>query len=203
LFDTVARETAQAMLIKMQPLNAIREGKIAVQFRKWKRPSVKQGTLLTTAIGQVEIQHVEVIQENDITENDAKAAGFETRDALLQTLRKHDDGEIYKIGVRYYGEDPRLKLRNNLDLNEAQYDQLIKKLQRLDAASKEGPWTKETLLAISKHPRVVSTELATKLGCERMWLKLNIRKLKNMGLTISHDVGYEISPLGKSVLQRL
>jgi hypothetical protein len=191
------------MLIKMQPLKAIREGKISVQFRKWTRPSVRKGTLLTTAVGQVEIQQLEVIQEKDITETDAKAAGFETRDALLDTLRKHDDGEIYKIGVRYHGDDPRIKLRNNLDLNDAQYQQLIKKLQRLDVASKEGPWTKATLLAISKHPRVVSTELAAKLNYERMWLKLNIRKLKNMGLTISHEVGYEISPLGKSVLQRL
>jgi hypothetical protein len=49
----------------------------------------------------------------------------------------------------------------------------------------------------------VSTDLATKLSRERMWLKLNIRKLKNMGLTISHDVGYEISPLGREVLKLL
>ncbi|HTF18669.1 MAG TPA: hypothetical protein VK658_11380 [Chryseolinea sp.] len=190
------------MIIKMQPLNAIREGQISLQFRKWTRPSVKQGTLLTTAIGQVEIQQIDVMNEQDVTDRDAKAAGFETREALLQTLRKQEDGEIYKIRVRYHGEDPRIKLRNDATLSDAQYQQLIKRLQRLDAASREGPWTKVTLLAISRHPRVVSTELATKLGHERMWLKLNIRKLKNMGLTISHEVGYEISPLGKALLQR-
>jgi biotin operon repressor len=191
------------MIIKSQSLNAIREGKITLQFRKWTRPSVKQGTLLTTAIGQVEIQQIDVVTERQITDGDANAAGFPKRDALLQSLIKQNDGEIYKIRVRYHGEDPRIKLRSDVALSDAQYQQLIKKLQRLDAVSKEGPWTKDTLVAISKYPKVVSTELAAKLGHERMWLKLNIRKLKNLGLTISHEVGYEISPLGKAVLLRL
>jgi hypothetical protein len=187
----------------MRPLHSIREGKITLQFRKWTRPSVKQGTLLTTAIGRVEIQQIEIVTEQQITDGDANAAGFPRRDALLQSLTKQNEGEIYKIHVRYHGEDPRIKLRSDVDLSEAQYQQLIKKLQRLDALSKEGPWTKETLVAISKYPQVVSTELAAKLGRERMWLKLNIRKLKNIGLTISHEVGYEISPLGKAVLKQL
>jgi hypothetical protein len=191
------------MIIKSQTLNAIREGKITLQFRKWTRPSVKQGTLLTTAIGQVEIQQIDVVTERQITDVDANAAGFATHDALLQSLTKQHVGEIYKIRVRYHGEDPRIKLRSDVALSDAQYQQLIKKLQRLDAVSKEGPWTKDTLVAISKYPKVVSTELAAKLGHERMWLKLNIRKLKNLGLTISHEVGYEISPLGKAVLLRL
>ena len=151
----------------------------------------------------MEIQQIEVVTEQEITEGDANAAGFVTRDALLKSLTKHSDGEIYKIRVRYHGEDPRIKLRSDVALSDMQYQQLIKKLQRLDAVSKEGPWTKETLMAISKYPHVVSTELAAKLGRERMWLKLNIRKLKNLGLTISHEVGYEISPLGKAVLQQL
>ncbi|GAA4173979.1 hypothetical protein GCM10022218_17670 [Sphingobacterium ginsenosidimutans] len=38
---------------------------------------------------------------------------------------------------------------------------------------------------------------------EKEWLKLNIRKLKNLGLTISHTVGYEISPLGERFIQLL
>ena len=191
------------MIIKLQPLNAIREGKITLQFRKWTRPSVKQGTLLTTAIGQVEIQQIEMVTEQQITDDDAHAAGLATRDALLQSLNKQNEGKIYKIRVRYHGEDPRIKLRSDVALSDTQYQQLIKKLQRLDTVSKEGPWTRETLMAISKYPHAVSTELAAILGRERMWLKLNIRKLKNMGLTISHEVGYEISPLGKAVLQRL
>lgn len=191
------------MLISMQELIAIREGRINVQFRKWKRPSVKTGTLLKTAIGQVEVQSVEAIDEADMTSTDAVAAGFENRNALLQSLAKHDHGTIYRITVRYHSEDPRIKLRNETAPSDEQLTKLKKKLQRLDTASQEGPWTRETLLIIRDHPRVVSTELARSLGRERMWLKTNIRKLKNMGLTISHEIGYELSPLGKVVVGEL
>ena len=191
------------MLIKMKPLQLILDGKITLQFRKWMKPSVRQGTLLKTALGQIEIQQVATVVERDITERDAVSAGFESRDALLQSLHKVEEGDIYKITVRYHSEDPRIGLRNNADLSSENFELIIKKLKRLDTASKDGPWTKETLQAISRNPRVVSTELAAKLGRERMWLKLNIRKLKNMGLTISHEVGYEISPLGKAVLNLL
>ena len=40
-------------------------------------------------------------------------------------------------------------------------------------------------------------------GMERMDFKTNIRKLKALGLTLSHDVGYELTPLGHDVLARL
>ncbi|MGC3943670.1 MAG: hypothetical protein QM762_03880 [Chryseolinea sp.] len=191
------------MIIKVETLRLIHEGKVTLQFRKWTRPSVKQGTLLKTAIGQVEIKSIDVVEQKDITESAAKAAGYESCDVLLKALSKHDGGDIYKISVRYHSEDPRIKLRTTTDIGADKYKELIKKLHRLDASSKEGPWTKESLDIISKNPRVVSTALAAKLGRDRMWLKLNIRKLKNLGLTISHDVGYEISPLGKEVLGQL
>lgn len=187
----------------MQSLYAIRDGNTTLQFRRWTRPSVKQGTLLKTAIGQIEIQRIDIVKEHDISENDSRNAGFDSREALLKALTKSDEGEIYKIAVRYHSEDPRIKLRNDTALTDEKFAILIKKLQRFDSASKEGPWTRETLNIIDKYPSVVSTELARHLGRERMWLKLNIRKLKNLGLTISHDVGYEISPLGKEVLRLL
>ena len=40
-------------------------------------------------------------------------------------------------------------------------------------------------------------------GFEKEWLKLNIRKLKNLGLTISHNVGYRLSPLGEHFIEEL
>ncbi|MEJ1240915.1 hypothetical protein WBG78_22405 [Chryseolinea sp. T2] len=191
------------MIIKVEILHLIHDGKVTLQFRKWTKPSVKKGTLLKTAIGQVEITSIDVVKERDISEVNAKSAGYESRESLVNSLQKVETGEIYKVAVRYHSEDPRIKLRSTTDIGDEKYQQLIKKLQRFDAVSKEGPWTKETLDIISKHPHVVSTELASKLGRERMWLKLNIRKLKNLGLTISHEIGYEISPLGKVVLGQL
>jgi hypothetical protein len=44
---------------------------------------------------------------------------------------------------------------------------------------------------------------AKKTGFEKAWLKINIRKLKNLGLTISHNPGYTLSPRGKAYLALL
>lgn len=45
--------------------------------------------------------------------------------------------------------------------------------------------------------------IAKLTGFERDRLKLNIRKLKNSGSTISPSVGYELSPVGKSFMEMI
>jgi hypothetical protein len=72
----------------------------------------------------------------------------------------------------------------------------------MDARSEHGAWTRQTLRLITDNPRVISTVLAKQLGRERMAFKLDVRKLKALGLTISHEVGYEISPRGRAFLDR-
>ena len=41
------------------------------------------------------------------------------------------------------------------------------------------------------------------MGKEKQWFKLNVRKLKNLGLTESKSTGYTISPRGKAFLENL
>jgi Mn-dependent DtxR family transcriptional regulator len=53
---------------------------------------------------------------------------------------------------------------------------------------------------IDRNPAVVSTVLAAEMGVERPVFKLNIRKLKESGLTESLEVGYRLSPRGKRLL---
>jgi DNA-binding Lrp family transcriptional regulator len=43
-------------------------------------------------------------------------------------------------------------------------------------------------------------ELAEQLGFEKPWLKLQIRKLKELGLTESLSPGYRLSPRGHRLL---
>ena len=71
------------------------------------------------------------------------------------------------------------------------------------AASRVGPWTLRVLKAIERHPNLAAIRLAEMLGYEKAWLKLNIRKLKNLGLTISHQPGYELSPRGSAVARAM
>jgi hypothetical protein len=44
-------------------------------------------------------------------------------------------------------------------------------------------------------------DLADDLGRERLPFKADVRKLKNLGLTLSLDVGYRLSPRGEAYLQ--
>lgn len=59
-----------------------------------------------------------------------------------------------------------------------------------------------TLDLIRQHPQRRAPDLAEIEGRETAPFKIDVRKLKGMGLTISHPVGYEISPRGFEYLSR-
>lgn len=188
------------MLFKQEHLDGIISGKVSLAFRKWKQPAVKEGSLIHTSIGMVEITCITPCQLNKITAEEAAAAGYKNLAALHTVLTKIAEGTLYKISVRYYAADPRIELREQTAVSKNEMELLFEKLARLDQYSKQGHWTLEVLRAIEQHPHSKAILLAGKLGREKEWLKLNIRKLKNLGLTISHTEGYSLSPLGKLLL---
>ena len=92
-------------------------------------------------------------------------------------------------------------LAENNQLTPSDVEEITKQLDRMDADSQHGPWTRRTLQLISEQPGVVSTVLARQIGIERYTYKGLIRKLKQLGLTYSLDVGYSISPRGRAYLR--
>ncbi|MCW2796932.1 MAG: uncharacterized protein JWM79_2429, partial [Nocardioides sp.] len=62
--------------------------------------------------------------------------------------------------------------------------------------------TLATLEIIRRRPRTRAPDLAAELGRERDPFKIDVRKLKNLGLTRSFEVGYEVSPRGSAYLAR-
>lgn len=190
------------MLFKQAHLEGIRSGAVSVAFRCWKKPSVKKGTLFNTPIGLVEVLRIVPATEESITNADLMKTGFANREQLLKSLRLNGEGQLYRIEVRYHSADPRLSLREQTMLTDDDVLKLKKKLDRLDQYSKQGEWTAKVLFAIQAHPRKKAAELALLTGYEKESLKVNIRKLKNIGLTISHQTGYELSPLGKSFVSK-
>jgi len=190
------------LLIRSATLTRIASGEVTLAFRRWHRPSVKAGGSLTTAIGVLAIDAVDEVTERQITADDATRAGYASRKALLDELARRD-GAIYRIRLRLAGEDPRIALREKADLNAEELEQVIARLSRMDRASRSGPWTLRTLELIAAHPGVVARSLATKADVERDPFKVNVRKLKNLGLTESLEIGYRISPRGETVLAEL
>ncbi len=69
-------------------------------------------------------------------------------------------------------------------------------------AAHDGPWTIATLRLIGDRPGVRAAELAAAAGRERLPFKADVRKLKELGLTESLEVGYRLSPRGRALLAR-
>lgn len=191
------------MLLKQRVLVGIAEGRITLVFRRWKRPTVKQGGSLRTAIGVLAIDAIDVVDEARITKQDAHRAGYSSKPELLAELNIRQSGEVYRIVLRYAGTDPRHELRQQRELSKGELDELKNRLARMDARNSQGPWTVTTLQLIATHPGKRATELAEFAGMETKRFKNNVRKLKELGLTESLKVGYRLSARGETVFKRL
>ncbi len=188
------------MLIRPAELRAIHEGTVDLAFRRWDRPRLLVGTRMRTAIGLVEVTSVDEVADDAIGEDDARRAGSASLDELLAFLAKRPDRPVFRIGLRYAGEDPRVALREDDAVDAAERARIAARLERLDRASTRGPWTAETLAIIGRRPEVRAADLAEELGVERLVFKRDVRKLKELGLTESLEVGYRLSPRGLAFL---
>jgi hypothetical protein len=196
------------MLLKKRALDGIASGDIDLAFRNWRRPTVKPGTRLRTAIGVVEIDAMDTVDPARITEADARRAGFASRHDLLTSLAAAsqdagdaaDDRAVYRIELHFAGSDPREALRQNADLTPDNVAAIDARLRRLDKASTNGPWTLATLHLIADRPATRATDLAAAAGRPKAAFKADVRKLKELGLTESLGVGYRLSPRGHAYL---
>ena len=193
------------MLIKNAILDEIKTGRITLMFRRWKKCGVKAGGTQMTQRGVIGIDAVDVVEESKITAKDAKSAGFASRQELIDQLYDRDGEEcqLYRLTVRYIGEDPRKSLRVNTDLSDNELNEIIEKLTQLDNRSQRGNWTQLYLQMIHDQPNTHAAILASQIGLDIPTFKPWVRKLKALGLTESLRPGYRLSPRGEKVLKAL
>ena len=194
--------TLTIVLIKDDVIEKIKSGEITILFRRWSRPGAKAGGSQMTQGGVIGIDAVDVVPENELTDADARAAGYASAADLMERLNYRDD-PIYRIRVHFAGEDPRKALRENAELSDEELNEIIAKLEKMDAGSKRGPWTQQYLQVIEDMPATYSGILADYLGLSIPEFKPWVRKLKALGLTESLSPGYRLSPRGKKVLNAL
>ncbi len=187
------------MLFRQQFLDGIRDGRVTLAFRRWQRPSVLPGSTQLTPVGELTIVNVTPTSEEEITAEDAHRAGYETREALLKELNARPTGTLYRIALGELHTDPRIALREADVIGASKMEELLEKLKRLDQRA-AAPWTQKALEILEAHPAVRAGEICVLLGQEKETFKLNVRKLKNLGLTESLGTGYRLSPRGKYVL---
>jgi hypothetical protein len=179
----------------------LHDGSITMAFRRWRRPQVVAGRQYRTGLGMVLAETADIVTPADITLAQARDAGYPSVDALVSDLRGDASLPLYRIRFRPLDDpDPRDELAATVTITDAEATAIAARLARMDSASKRGPWTRDVLEQIARQPGVVSTVLAAELDWERADFKLHVRRLKELGLTISLDVGYRISPRGAAYL---
>lgn len=188
------------MLIKLEILEAIKSGDIDLQFRRWKRATVKPGGTLKTRVGVMQIGAITPLTADQVELKDVRRAGFSDLDDFGRWLDSMKPGDLCKIEISYLGEDPRIALRNSSDLTPDELAEVNAKLNAMDKRSDGGAWTSAYLTKISENPGRLAEELAHQLGMEKQPFKARVRRLKLLGLTESLEVGYRLSPRGKTVL---
>ena len=185
----------------------ITRGEVTLAYRAWDRARARAGARHRFGPdGCLEITAVERVLPAAITDADATAAGYEGATQLLADLRRRADTDpgalLFAIRFRYVAEeDPRQTVARDAKLSDEDRERIRGRLARMDAASSSGPWTRGTLALIAQHPRRRAGDLAKMLGRERLDFKKDVRKLKALSLTVSHEVGYELSPRGRAYLE--
>ena len=92
------------MLLKLADLEAIREGRITIVFRRWSRPSVKAGGTLKTKIGLLKIGRIDDLMPEDVTQAEARKAGFRDLPDFHKWLATMKPGHLFqRIEVGYLG----------------------------------------------------------------------------------------------------
>lgn len=190
------------MLLFKKPFHAgLVDGSIRLTFRRWDKPHVRAGGRYRChPIGVLEVDRVEQVRVKAITDEDARLAGFATRDELLAFMQEGrepigDATLVYRVDLHHGGDGDRVEIA--LDTSLADLAELKTKLARLDEGER---WTRKTLKLIADNPRVAASQLAAKLGRETAPFKADVVKLKKLGLTQSFEVGYELSPRGRAYL---
>lgn len=190
------------MLLDRETLAAVERGDVTLAFRRWRRPTVKAGGTLLTAIGQLAIEAVDPVDPEAITPEEARAAGFPDPEALRDALASRTVGSVYRIRLARKGPDPRIALRRTVP-EGAELQAAVERVRALGSRSAGGPWGHRILSVIDEQPEVSAKTVAEGIGLDRTTFKTRVRKLKRLGLTESLKVGYRLSPRGRAVLAAL
>lgn len=199
------------MQFRVRDREAIASGRITTTFRRWRSPQARVGGRYRLGTIVIEVTAVEQISPSDISAGDARAAGHDSPEAVLEAIRRNQrkgadaNAPLYRVDFKCLGEqpDPRSILAAEAGLDSGELTTITGRLAKMDSRARHGPWTRTTLEAISATPGRRAAELAVAQGRETQKFKTDVRKLKALGLTISLEVGYELSPRGRVVLDAL
>jgi hypothetical protein len=192
------------MLFKDAQIDGIRAGSTTRTYRRWRSPRVRvDGVYRLRPDVSVRVTDVREWTQ-PLTSRDARAAGFDDPAALESALAAYANGtRLYRVDFERCATapDPRRVLAN-AQLADEDVEGICVKLAAMDRRTKDGPWTSRVLHAIERQPATRARDLADAMGLATAEFKTRVRRLKALGLTESLQVGYRLSPRGRSYLDR-
>jgi hypothetical protein len=190
------------VLLNRDTAEGIANGGITLVLRRWDAPRAKPGGTQRTVAGTIRIDDVaEYPGGYRVTAQQARAAGYPDAATAQKELDRSAARHTYVISVSYLAPDERPELAADDRLSDADVEAIAARLARWDAAA-QTPWTRQYLDMIGANEAVRAPDLATRVGLDVPRFKRRVRQLKGLGLTISLDVGYRLSPRGKAFLHR-
>lgn len=190
------------MLFEQRFWALIADGSVTLTFRRWRRCQAVAGRRYRTPGGIIEVERVDIVTPSSISDHEARQSGYPSAAAVVADLRGDESSPTYRVQFHAVDEpDPRAELAASDDLTAEDHAEIDRRLDRLDRASTHGPWTRAVLECIAARPATRAPDLAASFGRETQPFKLDVRKLKNLGLTISLERGYRLSPRGEAYLR--
>jgi hypothetical protein len=190
------------VLLNRATADGIARGEVSLVLRRWDRARVKPGGTQRTMAGTIRVDGVlERPSDYRVTNKQALAAGFADATAAQAELERRPAQHTYLITVSFAGDDERPALAADDVLSDTDIATITARLGRLDAASESGPWTTRYLRLIADNESVRAPDLAAGEGLDVPRFKRRVGRLKELGLTISLDVGYRLSPRGRAFLE--
>lgn len=188
------------MLLNRATAEGIADGTITLVLRRWDAPRAKAGGTQRTPVGTIRIDAVTARPGGyRVTAAQAVAAGYPSAKAAQTDLDRRPASHTYLIAVSFLAPDERPGLAADDVLADADVGAITARLDRWDAVG--APWTREYLRMIGENEAVRAPDLAARVGLDVPRFKRRVRQLKGLGLTISLDVGYRLSPRGRAYLR--
>ncbi|OSC43050.1 hypothetical protein [Mycobacterium decipiens] len=192
------------MLLNRAIAQGIADGGVSLVLRRWDVPRAKPGGTQRTVVGTIRIDSVAEHPHNyRVSEAQARAAGYPDAATAQAELERRPAAHTYLIGVSYAGLDERQALAAADTLTGADIAAIVSRLDRFDAASDSGPWTRRYLRLIADNEAVRAPNLAAGERMDVPRFKRRVRRLKELGLTISLDVGYRLAPRGRALMEAI
>jgi hypothetical protein len=189
------------VLLNRDTAEGIANGSITLVLRRWDAPRAKVGGTQRTVAGTIRVDDItEYPGRYRVTAAQARAAGYPDAKTAQKELNRRPARHTYVIAVSYLAPDERPELASDDRLTDADVSAISARLDRWDAATE--PWTRQYLKMIGDNETVRAPDLAARVGLDVPRFKRRVRQLKGLGLTISLDVGYRLSPRGRAYLRR-